>query len=58
MAEFTVSDTLWKGEELLNARIKETWFEGRKVYESHTDTPPPHVEEGATRQADVVVTKE
>ncbi|EAT77113.1 hypothetical protein HBI56_207580 [Parastagonospora nodorum] len=34
MADFTVVDMEWKGEELLKASIKETWFEGKKVYEA------------------------
>ncbi|KAL1601994.1 hypothetical protein SLS59_005160 [Nothophoma quercina] len=58
IADFIVVDTQWKGEELLDARVKETWFEGRRVFESRTDAPPPRVEEGATRQADVAVTTE
>lgn len=58
MADFAVIDVEWRGEELLNATIKETWFGGRKVYECRTDAPPPHVEEGATRQADVGVTSQ
>jgi predicted amidohydrolase YtcJ len=58
MADFCIVDTVWKGEELLNAKVKETWFEGRRVYESRNDDDPPHVEEAATRQADVVVTTE
>ena len=57
IADFIIVDTKWKGEELLNAKIRQTWFEGKKVYESRTDVPPPHVEEG-TRQADISVTIE
>jgi len=34
MADFVVVDMKWNGEELLNARVKETWFEGRRVYEA------------------------
>ncbi|KAL5117362.1 hypothetical protein ACEQ8H_004678 [Pleosporales sp. CAS-2024a] len=34
MADFTVVDMDWNGEELLKASIKETWFEGKKVYEA------------------------
>ena len=34
MADFTVIETEWVGEELLKARVKETWFGGSKVYES------------------------
>ncbi|KAJ4316604.1 hypothetical protein N0V94_005364 [Neodidymelliopsis sp. IMI 364377] len=54
MADFCIVDTQWKDEELLNAVVEETWFEGQKVYERRTDDLPLHVEEGATRQADVV----
>lgn len=58
MADFTIIDTVWEGEELLKARVIETWFEGRMVYERGTDASPPHFKEGATRQADVSVTPE
>jgi predicted amidohydrolase YtcJ len=34
MADFCVVDMEWKGEELLNAKVMETWFEGRKVYKA------------------------
>jgi predicted amidohydrolase YtcJ len=34
LADFTVVETEWAGEELLKARVKETWFGGSKVYES------------------------
>jgi predicted amidohydrolase YtcJ len=34
MADFVVVDMGWSGEELLKAEIKETWFEGKKVYEA------------------------
>jgi predicted amidohydrolase YtcJ len=34
MADFIVVDMDWNGEELLRANIKETWFEGKKVFES------------------------
>jgi predicted amidohydrolase YtcJ len=34
MADFTVVDMGWAGQELLEASIKETWFEGRMVYEA------------------------
>lgn len=33
-ADFVVVDMDWQGEELLNASVKETWFEGKKVYEA------------------------
>jgi predicted amidohydrolase YtcJ len=33
LADFIVVDMDWSGQELLNARVKETWFEGKKVYE-------------------------
>jgi predicted amidohydrolase YtcJ len=33
VADFCVVDMEWKGEELLKAKVVETWFEGRKVYE-------------------------
>jgi predicted amidohydrolase YtcJ len=32
LADFIVVDMDWDGQELLNASIKETWFEGDKVY--------------------------
>jgi predicted amidohydrolase YtcJ len=32
MADFVVVDMNWDGDELLNATIKETWFEGQRVY--------------------------
>lgn len=32
LADFCVVDTTWKGEDLLGARVVETWFGGRKVY--------------------------
>lgn len=32
MADFAVVDMNWDGEELLNARVRETWFGGRRVY--------------------------
>ena len=32
MADFCIVDMEWKGEELLNAKIMETWFEGKRVY--------------------------
>jgi predicted amidohydrolase YtcJ len=34
MADFTVVDMAWDGQDLLNASVKETWFEGRIVYEA------------------------
>jgi predicted amidohydrolase YtcJ len=34
MADFTVVDMKWDGNELLDASVKETWFEGKKVYEA------------------------
>jgi predicted amidohydrolase YtcJ len=34
MADFTVVDMAWDGQDLLNASVKETWFEGRMVYEA------------------------
>jgi predicted amidohydrolase YtcJ len=34
MADFTVVDMGWEGQELLKASVKETWFEGRRVYEA------------------------
>lgn len=34
LADFTVIEAEWAGEELLKARVKETWFGGSKVYES------------------------
>ena len=34
MADFIVVDMDWEGEELLRANVKETWFEGQKVYEA------------------------
>ncbi|KAF1918719.1 amidohydrolase 3 [Ampelomyces quisqualis] len=34
LADFIVMDMDWNGQELLNASVKETWFEGNKVYES------------------------
>jgi predicted amidohydrolase YtcJ len=34
MADFTVVDMGWEDQELLKARVKETWFEGRMVYEA------------------------
>ncbi|KAJ4377463.1 hypothetical protein N0V83_000288 [Neocucurbitaria cava] len=34
MADFCVIETKWKSDELLGARVTETWFSGRKVYES------------------------
>jgi predicted amidohydrolase YtcJ len=33
LADFCVVDTQWSGESLLGARVVETWFAGRKVYE-------------------------
>lgn len=33
LADFVVVDTKWKGEELLGAKVAETWFAGEKVYE-------------------------
>ncbi|KAL6704412.1 hypothetical protein ACN47E_008264 [Coniothyrium glycines] len=32
MADLCVVDMQWNGEELLNAKVKETWFAGKKVY--------------------------
>ncbi|KAL1799264.1 hypothetical protein ACET3X_003301 [Alternaria dauci] len=32
MADFCVVDMEWKGEELLKAKVLETWFEGNQVY--------------------------
>jgi predicted amidohydrolase YtcJ len=32
MADFVIVDMKWDGKELLNAKVKETWFEGRRVY--------------------------
>jgi predicted amidohydrolase YtcJ len=34
MADFVVVDMAWKGEGLLDASVKETWFEGQMVYEA------------------------
>ncbi|KAF1848101.1 amidohydrolase family protein [Cucurbitaria berberidis CBS 394.84] len=34
MADLCVVDAKWKGEELLGAKVAETWFSGRKVYEA------------------------
>lgn len=34
LADFCVVDTQWKGEELLKARVVETWFGGRKVFQT------------------------
>ncbi|EDU42552.1 metal-dependent hydrolase with the TIM-barrel fold [Pyrenophora tritici-repentis] len=34
MADFCVVDMEWKGEELLNAKVMETWFDGKRVYEA------------------------
>jgi predicted amidohydrolase YtcJ len=34
MADFTVVDMEWDGNELLNASVKETWFGGKKVFEA------------------------
>jgi predicted amidohydrolase YtcJ len=34
MADFTVVDMAWDGQDLLNASVIETWFEGRIVYEA------------------------
>ena len=34
MADFCVVETEWKGEELLGAKVAETWFSGRIVYKS------------------------
>jgi predicted amidohydrolase YtcJ len=34
MADFVVVDMAWKGEGLLDASVKETWFEGEMVYEA------------------------
>jgi predicted amidohydrolase YtcJ len=34
VADFCVVDMQWKGEELLEARVVETWFAGEKVYEA------------------------
>jgi predicted amidohydrolase YtcJ len=34
MADFIVVDMDWEGQELLKASVKETWFEGRMVYEA------------------------
>jgi predicted amidohydrolase YtcJ len=34
MADFCVVNMQWDGEDLLNAKVMETWFEGRKVYEA------------------------
>ena len=31
-ADFCVVDMQWKGEELLKARVTETWFGGKRVY--------------------------
>ncbi|OAL46955.1 amidohydrolase family protein-like protein [Pyrenochaeta sp. DS3sAY3a] len=33
LADFVVVDTKWEGEELLGAKVAETWFAGEKVYE-------------------------
>lgn len=32
-ADFVVMDMEWRGENLLEARVLQTWFEGRKVYD-------------------------
>jgi predicted amidohydrolase YtcJ len=34
MADFVVVDMAWDGDELLKASVKETWFQGQKVYEA------------------------
>jgi predicted amidohydrolase YtcJ len=34
VADFCVVDMEWKGEELLQAKVLETWFEGKKVYQA------------------------
>jgi predicted amidohydrolase YtcJ len=34
MADFVMVDMAWKGEGLLDASVKETWFGGRMVYEA------------------------
>ncbi|KAI4705872.1 hypothetical protein J4E81_000757 [Alternaria sp. BMP 2799] len=34
MADFCVVDMEWKGEELLKAKVLETWFEGKQVYKA------------------------
>jgi hypothetical protein len=34
MADFVVVNMDWVGDELLNASIKETWFQGQKVFEA------------------------
>lgn len=33
VADFCVVDLVWKDDELLNARVEETWVNGQKVYE-------------------------
>lgn len=58
LADFTIIEAEWEGEELLKAKVRETWFGGRRVYESQTNAPPPHVEEGSTRHAEVAVATE
>lgn len=34
MADFTVVDMKWDGKELLDASVKETWFEGKQVFKA------------------------
>ncbi|KAH9882289.1 hypothetical protein J1614_000525 [Plenodomus biglobosus] len=34
LADFCIVDMQWKGEELLNAKVVETWFGGRRVYKA------------------------
>jgi predicted amidohydrolase YtcJ len=34
LADFCVVDMQWSGKDLLDAKVMETWFEGRKVYEA------------------------
>lgn len=58
MADFVVIDMVWKDEELLNAKVNETWFEGKKVYEGRTRAPPTHVNQGATTQVELAITTE
>jgi predicted amidohydrolase YtcJ len=33
LADFCVVDMQWQGEELLKAKVMETWFDGKRVYE-------------------------
>jgi predicted amidohydrolase YtcJ len=34
MADFCIVNMEWKGEELLKAKVLETWFEGNRVYKA------------------------